>query len=117
MADKIKFLLASLFLAAGIAAFYFLSEHAMVWRVLAVLAGLGASAAIAWQTGPGQAFLGFAEESIAETRKIVWPTRKETLQITGLVFAFVVVLALILFVADKGIEWVLYDLVLGWRKS
>ncbi|MDR1367418.1 MAG: preprotein translocase subunit SecE [Candidatus Accumulibacter sp.] len=116
MADKIKFSLALLCLAAGIAAFYFLAEYAAIWRVLAVLAGFGVSAAIAWKTEPGQAFFAFAGESVSETKKVVWPSRKETMQFTGLVFAFVIVLALVLWVADKGIEWLLYDLVLGWRK-
>jgi preprotein translocase subunit SecE len=117
MADKIKFALALFCLVAGIAAFYFLSEYATVWRVLVVIAGFGASAAIAWRTEPGRVFFSFAEESVAETKKVVWPSRKETLQFTGLVFAFVIVLALVLWIADKGIEWLLYDLILGWRKS
>ncbi|MDR1276920.1 MAG: preprotein translocase subunit SecE [Candidatus Accumulibacter sp.] len=117
MADKIKFSLALLCLAAGVAAFYFLADYATVWRVLAVLAGLSVSAAIAWKTEPGRDFFVFAEESITETKKVVWPSRKETLQFTGLVFAFVIILALVLWIADKGIEWLLYDLVLGWRKS
>ena len=117
MADKIKFLLAFLFLAAGLAGYYFFSEQALIWRVLMVAAGFGLSALLAWKTETGREFFSFTEEAIAETKKVVWPTRKETLQITGLVFAFVVVLALVLWIADTGIEWVLYELILGWRKS
>jgi preprotein translocase subunit SecE len=48
--------------------------------------------------------------------KVVWPSRKESLQMTGYVFAFVVVMALFLWLADKTIEWLLYDLILGWRR-
>ena len=62
-------------------------------------------------------FFGFAKESASEAKKVVWPSRKETLQTTGLVFAFVVVMALFLWLTDKSVEWVLYDIVLGWRRS
>lgn len=117
MADKIKFVLALLILALGLAGFYLLSEQAMILRVLAVLAGLGLAAAIAWKTEPGQRFFGFANESVVEARKVVWPSRKETIQTTAMVFAFVVVMALFLYLTDKSLEWVLYDLVLGWKKS
>jgi preprotein translocase subunit SecE len=54
---------------------------------------------------------------VVEAKKVVWPTRKETLQTTGIVFAFVVVMAITLWITDKTLEWVLYDLVLGWKKS
>ena len=117
MADKIKFALALLLLVAGVAGFYLLAEQAMILRVLAVLAGVGLSAAVAWQTEPGRQFFGFAKEATNEAKKVVWPTRKETLQTTGLVFAFVVIMAFFLWLTDKSLEWVLYDLVLGWRKA
>jgi len=116
MADKLKFVLALLLVAAGIAGFYFLSEQAMVLRVLAVLLGLAAGAAVAWFTEPGQRFVVLAGESVVEAKKVVWPSRKETLQTTGIVFAFVLVIAIFLWLTDKTLEWVLYDLVLGWRK-
>ncbi len=117
MADKIKFALALVLLAAGVAGFYLLAEQAMVLRILAVLAGMAAAGALAWQTEPGQRFFSFAKEATTEAKKVVWPSRKETLQTTGAVFAFVVVMALFLWLADKSLEWVLYDLVLGWKKS
>ena len=117
MADKIKFALALLLLVVGVAGFYLLGEQTMIIRVLAVLAGVAASAALAWQTEPGREFFSFAKESTAEAKKVVWPTRKETLQTTGLVFAFMVIMAIFLWVTDKSIEWVLYDLILQWRKS
>ncbi|MHB1358532.1 MAG: preprotein translocase subunit SecE [Rhodocyclaceae bacterium] len=116
MVDKLKFVLALLLVAAGIAGFYFLSEQAMVLRVLAVLLGVVAGAAVAWFTEPGQRFVVLAGESVVEAKKVVWPSRKETLQTTGIVFAFVLVIAIFLWLTDKTLEWVLYDLVLGWRK-
>ena len=66
---------------------------------------------------PGQRFFEFANEAVIEAKKVVWPSRKETMQTTGAVFAFVVVMALFLYLTDKSLEWVLYDLVLGWKKS
>ena len=59
----------------------------------------------------------FGKDCVGELRKVVWPTRKETMQTTGAVFAFVVVMAVFLYLTDKSLEWVLYDLVLGWKKS
>jgi preprotein translocase subunit SecE len=115
MADKLKFALALLLVAAGVVGFYLLSEQAMVLRVLAVLAGVAAGAAVAWHSEPGRQFALFAQETIVETKKVVWPTRKETMQTTGIVFAFMVVMALFLWVTDKTLEWVFYDIILGWK--
>jgi preprotein translocase subunit SecE len=117
MADKLKFVAALLLVVAGIAGFYILSEQALVLRVLSVLLGLAAGVAVAWFTEPGQQFVVLARESVVEAKKVVWPTRKETMQTTGIVFAFVLAMAVMLWITDKSLEWVLYDLVLGWRKS
>ena len=117
MADKLKFALALVLLAAGVAGFYLLAEQAMILRILSVLAGLGAAAAVAWRTEPGQRFFGFAKEATTEAKKVVWPSRKETLQTTGAVFAFVVVMAVFLWLTDKSLEWVFYDLIIEWKKS
>jgi preprotein translocase subunit SecE len=117
MADKIKFALALLLLVAGVAGFYLLAEQAMILRVLAVLLGFGLSAGVAWRTDLGRQFFAFAKDSATEAKKVVWPTRKETLQTTGLVFVFIVIMAVFLWLTDKSLEWLLYDLVLGWRKT
>ena len=116
MGDNIKFGFALLLLAAGVAGFYLLGEQAMIVRVLSVFAGVGAAAAMARLTVPGQRFFEFAVDAINETKKVVWPSRKETLQTTGVVFAFVLVMAILLWITDKSLEWALYDLVLGWKK-
>lgn len=117
MADKIKFALALLLVVAGVAGFYLLSEQALVLRILAVMAGLVAAFAVFWKTEAGLRFAILGRESVQEARKVVWPSRKETVQTTAMVFAFVVVMALFLFLTDKSLEWVMYDLVLGWKKS
>ena len=78
---------------------------------------MAAGIAVAALSEQGRQFIVFAREAVVETRKVVWPTRKETIQTTAAVFGFVVVMALFLWVSDKTLEWVLYDLVLGWKKS
>lgn len=64
----------------------------------------------------GKSFVAYVRESVRETKKVVWPTRNETLQMTLYVFVFVFLMALFLWVTDKTLEWVLYDLILGWTK-
>ncbi|MCL2831168.1 MAG: preprotein translocase subunit SecE [Betaproteobacteria bacterium] len=115
MADKIKFLLALLLLVAGVVGFYYFTDVAAIWRVLGFLAGLALSVLVAWKTEPGRRFFEFTREAIAETKKVVWPSRKETMQLTGVVFAFVVIMAIFLWLTDKTVEWALYDLILGWK--
>jgi len=116
MADKIKFLVAILLIVAGVTGFYLLGDgSALVLRVLSVIAGVAAGAAIGWTTEPGKRFGTFARDSWVEARKVVWPTRKETFQTTGAVFAFVVVMAIVLFVIDKSVETAIYGWLLGWK--
>ena len=61
--------------------------------------------------------LQFMQQVRSEVAKVAWPSRKETFQTTGIVFAFVVIMAVFLWVTDKTLEWALYDLILGWKKS
>lgn len=116
-ADKAKlFAVAALFIAA-VAGFYFLAKQGVYvqWGVL--LVGLVAAAGVFLISEPGRQFVAFARDAWREVKKVVWPTRKETLQMTAYVFAFVVIMALFLWFTDKTLEWVFYDLILGWRKS
>ena len=114
VAERAKVALAIAAFIAGLAGFYILGDQPMIARVGAVLAGIAVAVIIAWFSEPGRRFLGFAQDSYNEVRRVVWPTRKETIQMTGIVFAFVVIMALFLWVADKLIQWVLYGLLLGW---
>jgi preprotein translocase subunit SecE len=113
MADKIKIVLSLLLLAAGIAGFSLLAKQALVLRVLALAAGVIAGGVLfCRQTEAGGRFVQLWRESWAELKKVVWPTRKETTQVTVQVFVFVVIMALFLFITDKGLEWLIYDLIL-----
>jgi preprotein translocase subunit SecE len=116
MVDKAKLVVAALLVAAGVWGYYWLEDAALILRVLAVAAGVLAGAAAAWFSAPGKEFALFAAEAVTEVKKVVWPTRKETLQTTAAVFGFVVVMAVFLWVSDKTLEWVLYDLILNWKK-
>lgn len=111
MIDKIKLVFALLLVAAGVAGFYWLADHAMVVRVLAVLAGLIAAALLMYSTAEGKQFFAFAGDAVEETRKVVWPTRKETIQTTVAVFVLVIVMAAFLALVDIGflkmVQWLM----------
>ena len=111
MADKIKIALAALLVVAGLAGFYYFAESPAIVRLASVLAGLAAAAFVFWTTAPGKEFYVYAQESAVETRKVVWPTRKETIQTTAVVFAFVVVMALFLWAVDASLLWVVKKLM------
>jgi preprotein translocase subunit SecE len=114
--DKIKVALAACAVIAGVVGFYFLSDKPTVVRAAALVAGLLVAVAVAWTSALGRDLLGFARESVRETKKVVWPNRKEALQITAVVFGFVLLMAVFLWGTDKLLEFVLYDLILGWKK-
>jgi len=114
MVDKLKFSLAVALVITGVAGFYILGDQQpLVLRVLSVMVGLAAGGTVAWFTEPGQRFAVFVRDAITETKKVVWPSRKETVQMTGIVFVFVVLMAIFLWLVDKSLEWVVYDLILS----
>ena len=115
-ADKAKLAAAALLLLGGIVVFYVLSRSDMWLRVLALIVLLAAAVGVCFTSESGKQLIGFSKESVKEVRKVVWPTRKEALQNTAMVFAFVFLMALFLWITDKTLEWVLYDLILGWKR-
>jgi len=115
-ADKAKLAAAGLLVVGAIAAFYLLGQKDMWLRVVTLLVLLAAAVAMFFVSESGRQLIAFGRDATREVRKVVWPTRKEAVQMTGYVFAFVVVMALFLWLTDKTLEWVLYDLVLGWKR-
>lgn len=115
-ADKAKLAGAAVLLVGAVAVFYLLGKQDLWLRVLALLALLAAAVAVFFTSEPGKQLIAFGRDAVRETRKVVWPSRKEAMQMTGYVFAFVAVMALFLWITDKTLEWVLYDLVLGWKR-
>ena len=114
-ADKAKLVAAGALLVGGVAAFYALASQDLWIRVIVLLLVLAGAVAVFFTSEPGRALIAFGRDSVREIRKVVWPTRKEAMQMTGYVFAFVFVMALFLWLTDKTLEWVLYDLLLGWK--
>ena len=114
--DKLKLGLAVLVIIAGIVGFSVLeSKLPMVARVAIFVGSLALAALIAWMSEPGRRTIAFAHESYNEVKRVVWPTRKETLQMTGIVFAFVAIMGLFLWVLDKLVQWLLFSVLLGWK--
>ena len=114
-ADKAKLAAAAVLAVGAVAAYYLVKQSDWVrWAALIVL--LIAAVATFFTAEPGKQLLAFGRDSWREVGKVVWPSRKEAVQMTGYVFAFVVVMALFLWLTDKTLEWVLYDLILGWKR-
>jgi preprotein translocase subunit SecE len=114
-ADKAKLAGAVLLLLAGFVAYYLLAAQDGWVRWLAFLVALVAAVALFAVSDAGRRLVAFGRDSVKEARKVVWPARREAMQMTAYVFAFVFVMALFLWLTDKTLEWVFYDLVLGWR--
>ncbi len=115
-ADKAKLAAAGVLVIAGVAAYYLLGKQDLWVRVLALLVLLAGAVATFFTAETGKQLIAFGRDSVKETKKVVWPARKEAMQMTGYVFAFVFVMAFFLFATDKTIEWVLYVLFLGWKR-
>jgi preprotein translocase subunit SecE len=115
-ADKAKLAVAAVLLIGGVVAYYLLGKQDLWMRVLALLVLVAAAVATFFTSESGKQLIAFGRDAVKETRKVVWPARKEAMQMTGYVFAFVAVMALFLFLTDKTLEWVLYDLILGWKR-
>ena len=115
-ADKARLVVAGLLVVGALAAFYLLSGQGAVAQWGGLVAGLALAVITFFTSESGKRLIAFGRDSWREVQKVVWPTRKETLQTTAFVFAFAVLMALFLWLTDKTLEWALYDLVLGWRR-
>ncbi|MEO6421981.1 MAG: preprotein translocase subunit SecE [Candidatus Nitrotoga sp.] len=111
MADKIKLVIAFMFVAAGIAGFYALHDSAAVVKLSAILLGFSLAAAVVWMTEPGKRLFAFGTESVSEAKRVVWPSRKETVQTTAVVLLFAVVMALFLWAVDASLLLVINKLM------
>jgi len=114
-ADKAKLAGAALLVLASVVAFYFLSKQDLWVRVLALLVLLVAAVALFFTSESGRQLIGFGQDSVKEVKKVVWPSRKEAMQMTGYVFAFVFMMALYMWLTDKTLEWLIFNVILGWR--
>jgi preprotein translocase subunit SecE len=106
-AERIKIAIAALIAIGGLVAFYWMVDRQpLVIRLGALLGAFAVAAAVMWFTEAGKTFVAFSRESWEEAKRVVWPSRKETLQTTGVVFAFVFVMAIFLWAVDAGLLWI-----------
>src|SRR5690606_25401386 len=112
---RVKLGLAVLVIVAGIVGYSMLDGQPTVARVGVFLGGLVIAAVIAWFSEPGRRTISFGRDALNEVKRVVWPTSKEATQMTGIVFAFVVVMGILLWIVDKGLAWVIYGLLLDWN--
>ncbi len=115
-ADKAKLAAASVMVVAALAAFYLLDKQGSLVQWAALLVGLAIAAGVFFISETGKQLIAFAQDAWKEVRKVVWPARKEAIQITAYVFGFVLIMAMFLWLTDKTLEWLFYDLILGWKK-
>jgi len=105
MGDKIKLALAMAIVAVAIGGFYVYADQSLLLRVIALLVAVTVAAFIAVQTETGAGALAYSRGSLVEIRKVVWPTRKETVQTTMMVMAMVLLVGIILWVFDMLLAW------------
>jgi preprotein translocase subunit SecE len=115
-ADKVKLAAAAALVLVALIAFYVLSKQGALAQWGALLLGLAAAVVVFLASEPGKALVAFGRDALREVKKVVWPARKEAVQMTAYVFVFVLVMALFLWLTDKTLEWLFYDLILGWKK-
>jgi len=113
--DKIKLLVGILLVIGGIVLYYVLADQQTLVRVLAVIGGFIAGTAVALSSTPGQQAWKFTTSARTEVRKVVWPTKRETMQVTLVVIIAVFIIGLMLWLMDRLSFWVIYDLILGAR--
>ncbi len=114
--DKAKLAAAAALVIAALVAFYLLGKQGALVQWSALLLGLAAAVVVFFTSEPGKELFAFGRDAWREVKKVVWPARKEAIQMTAYVFAFVLIMALFLWLTDKTLEWLFYDLILGWKK-
>ncbi len=109
--DTIKLVIALLIVVAAMAAFYIYPEQSVSLRVGGLLLAVGVAAGIALQTVKGRSFWGFFHGAQIEVRKVIWPTRQETVQTTLIVVLVVVLVSIILWLLDMFLGWTIGSLM------
>jgi preprotein translocase subunit SecE len=109
--DKVKLVISGAVVIAAVVGYYVLASRPLLLRLAVVVAGVAVALGIGWTTTVGKGFFQYVQDSIAETKKVVWPSRKETLQTTAIVVAFVLVMAIFLWIVDASLVWLVRVLV------
>ncbi len=103
--NNLKWAIVGLLLTAGIIGFYYFAEYSLLMRVISLLTIVGISTYIASTTNKGQSTLSFLKDTNIEVRRVVWPTRDETIKMTGVVILMVVLVAFIIWSVDSILFW------------
>ena len=114
--EKARLAVAAILVLAALAAFYLLAKQGALVQWAALLGGVAAALLVFFTSGAGRSLSAFGRDAWREVGKVVWPARREAVQMTAYVFGFVVIMALFLWLTDKTLEWLFYDLILGWKK-
>ena len=114
--DKAKLAASGALVVAALAAFYLLGKQGQLVQWAVLLLGLAAAVVVFFTSETGRQLAAFGHDAWREVKKVVWPARKEAMQMTAYVFGFVLIMAMFLWLTDKTLEWILYDLILGWKK-
>ena len=105
--DSLKWVIVVLLLAGAVVGNYMFAEQSVLFRAIGVVAAVIVAGLIAGQTEKGRTFITFAKEARTETRKVVWPTRQEAIQTTGIVLVATLIMSLVLW----GLDSVLFEVV------
>ena len=114
--DKAKLAASVLLVVAALAGYFLLAKQGALVQWAAFLALLALAVVSFLVSESGKQLIAFGRDAWREVKKVVWPTRKEATQMTAVVFGFVLIMAMFLWLTDKTLEWVFYDLILGWKK-
>lgn len=105
--DVFKLALSASFVLVGVVAFYIFADQPLLYRVLGIVGAIIVAAVIAFTTERGRTLASFMRDARTEVRKMVWPTRFETLQTTIVVFIVVVILAVFLWLIDRVLTYLI----------
>lgn len=103
--DAVLLALAGLLVAGALGAFYYFGDQSLLLRVVGLLAVIGLALALGFRTQKGRDMWAFTKDAQVEVRKVVWPTRQETVRTTLIVVLMVVTVAGFLWVLDAGLSW------------
>ena len=103
--DSLKMVVAVALLIAGIAQFYYFEGESLLYRVLGLLALVAVAGGVVYTTRMGQGLWSFARDARTEVRKVIWPTRQETVQTTMMVVIMVILVGIMLWLMDMVLRW------------
>ena len=115
LTDKVLLIAAGVVVVSAVVFFQVLSDEQFLIKLSVLALGILVSLFLVLKSLPGKNFVGFFRDSVQEMKRVVWPTKKETFQTVMIVFVFVLLVSIFLWMADKSFEWLLYEMILGWK--